>query len=193
MAEGGAGTAKRGRRPQGGGRHGTTDWSVVSLVAVLALGGGLPGATPAWATPPKHLHLPLNISFHDDALSDACGFDVFEAVATNLDVTLLCDQSGTLIREIDTVPTGTFSFAAPSTGNSIVSRAPAVLITDYTGGVPWARLRLPASRACSSCLARRDARREAGVRCRGRGRRPRGDPHHHAHQLDLPERQLLLG
>jgi hypothetical protein len=39
-----------------------------------------------------------------------------------------------LIRETDTFPAFTFSFAAPSTGKSIGSRAPAVLITDYTGG-----------------------------------------------------------
>jgi hypothetical protein len=107
---------------------------LVSLVALLALGGGLLGATPAWATAPKHFHIPLNFSFRDDALSDACGFDVFDVFAGNIDVTLLYDQSGTLIREIDTFPAFTFSFAAPSTGKSIGSRAPAVGITDYTGG-----------------------------------------------------------
>ena len=107
---------------------------MVSLVALLALGGGLLGATPAWATPPKHLHLPLNISFHDDALSVACGFDVFDVGAGYVNVILFYDQSGTLIRETDITPTFTFSFAAPSTGKSIGSRAPAVLITDYTGG-----------------------------------------------------------
>jgi hypothetical protein len=107
---------------------------LVSLAALLALGGGLLGAAPAWATAPKHFHIPLNFSFRDDPLSDACGFDVFDVGAGNVDVTLLYDQSGTLIREIDTFPTFTFSFAAPSTGKSIGSRAPAVLITDYTGG-----------------------------------------------------------
>jgi hypothetical protein len=107
---------------------------LVSLATLLALGGGLLGATPAWATPPKHFHMPNNFSFRDDALSAACGFDVFDVFAGNADVTLLYDQSGTLIREIDTFPTGTFSFTAPSTGKSIGSRAPEVLITDYTGG-----------------------------------------------------------
>ena len=107
---------------------------LASLVALLALGGGLLAATPAWATPPKHFHIPLNITFRDDDLSDACGFDVFDHGAGNIDVTLFYDQSGTLIRETDTFPTFTFGFTAPSTGKSIVSRAPAVLITDYTGG-----------------------------------------------------------
>src|SRR5205085_2766618 len=52
---------------------------LVSLVALLALGGGMLAATPAWATPPQHFHhLALNFSFRDDVLSDACGFDVFE-------------------------------------------------------------------------------------------------------------------
>jgi hypothetical protein len=108
---------------------------LLSLVALLALGGGTLAAAPAWATPPKHFHqLPFNFSFRDDPLSAACGFDVFDVVAASIDVTLLYDQSGTLIREIDTFPAFTFSFAAPSTGKSIGSRAPAVLITDYTGG-----------------------------------------------------------
>jgi len=108
---------------------------LVSLVTLLALGGSTLAATPAWATPPQHFHqLPFNFSIRDDPLSAACGFDVFDVVAADIDVTLLYDQSGTLIREIDTFPAGTFSFAAPSTGKSIGSRAPAVLITDYTGG-----------------------------------------------------------
>ena len=108
---------------------------LVSLVALLALGGGLLGAAPAWATPPQHFHhLPFNFSFRDNALSDACGFDVFQVAAGNIDVTLFYDQSGTLFREIDTAPSLTFSFTAPSTGKSIGSRSPAVLITDYTGG-----------------------------------------------------------
>jgi hypothetical protein len=108
---------------------------LASVVALLALGGGLLAATPAWATPPQHFHqLPFNFSFRDDALSDACGFDVFDVFAGNVNVTLFYDQSGTLIREIDTSPSLTFSLAAPSTGKSIGSRSPMVLITDYTGG-----------------------------------------------------------
>src|SRR2546429_6761829 len=75
---------------------------LVSLVALLALGGGTLAATPAWATPPKHFHIPINLSFPDDELSAACGFDVVEVLAGNIDITLLYDQSGTLIREIDT-------------------------------------------------------------------------------------------
>ena len=108
---------------------------LVSLVAFLALGGGMLAATPAWATPPKHFfHIPLNDSVRDDALSDACGFDVFDVFAGNINVTLFYDQSGTLIREIDTFPTATIGFAAPSTGKSIVSASPAVGHIDYTGG-----------------------------------------------------------
>jgi len=67
-------------------------------------------------------------------LSEACGFDVIEVFAGTIDVTLLYDQSGTLIREIDTFPATTISFTAPSTGKSIVSQSPTVGITNYTGG-----------------------------------------------------------
>ena len=108
---------------------------LVSLVALVALGGGLLGAAPAWATPPKQFHqVPFNFSIPDDALTAACGFDVFDVLAGNIDTTLFYDQSGTLIREIDTGPSITLSFFAPSTGKSIGSRSPAVMITDYTGG-----------------------------------------------------------
>ena len=108
---------------------------LVSLVALLALGGGLLGAAPAWATPPRHFHhLPVNFSDRDDALSDACGFDVFGVGAGNANTTLFYDQSGALVRSTFTFPVGTQSFTAPSTGKSIVSRSPFPVITDYTGG-----------------------------------------------------------
>ncbi len=107
---------------------------LVSLVTLLALGGGTLGATPAWATPPQHLHQQINLSFHDDEFSAACGFDVFEVFAGNANTTLFYDQSGALVRSTVTGPTFTQSFTAPSTGKSIVSRQPFPVITDYTGG-----------------------------------------------------------
>ena len=108
---------------------------LVSLVALLALGGGTLAAAPAWATPPQHFHhLPLNFSDRDDVLSDACGFDVFQVFAGLIDVTLFYDRGGTLVREIDTFPTTTFSFTAPSTGKSIGSGVGGSIKTDYTGG-----------------------------------------------------------
>lgn len=124
----------QGPRPAGGGRHGTTDRSTGKPGRAPGGGGGLLAATPAWATPPKHFHIPLNISFPDDELSNDCGFDVFQVVAGNVNTTLFYDQSGTLVREIDTFPATTFAFTPPSTGKSIVSQSPAVGITDYTGG-----------------------------------------------------------
>ena len=107
---------------------------LVSLVALLALGGGTLAATPAWATPPQHFHQQFNLSFHDDELSDDCGFDVFQVIAGNANTTLFYDQSGALVRSTVTGPTFTQSFTAPSTGKSIVSRQPFPVITDYTGG-----------------------------------------------------------
>jgi hypothetical protein len=107
---------------------------LISQVALLALGGGLLAATPAWATPPQHFHQQLNLSVPDDELSAACGFDVIVVLAGNANTTLFYDQSGTLVREIDTFPATTFAFTAPSTGQSIVSRQPFPVITDYTGG-----------------------------------------------------------
>lgn len=107
---------------------------LASLVAVLALGGGVLAATPAWATPPQHFHQQFNLSFHADDFSAACGFDVFEVFAGNVNTTLFYDQSGALVRSTMTGPTFTQSYTAPSTGKSIVSRQPFPAITDYTGG-----------------------------------------------------------
>jgi hypothetical protein len=107
---------------------------LVSLVALLALGGGMLAATPAWATPPQHFHQQFNLSVRDDELSAKCGFDVFLVFAGNVNTTLFYDQSGALVRSTVTGPTFTQSFTAPSTGKSIVSASPFPVITDYTGG-----------------------------------------------------------
>jgi len=107
---------------------------LVSLVALLALGGGTLAATPAWATPPQHFHQQVNLRIPDDELSTTCGFDVFLVFAGNVNTTLFYDQSGALVRSTVTGPTFTQSFTAPSTGKSIVSRSPFPVITDYTGG-----------------------------------------------------------
>jgi hypothetical protein len=107
---------------------------LVSLVTLLALGGGLLAATPAWATPPQHFHQQINLSFPNDELSAACGFDVVVVFAGNANTTLFYDQSGALVRSTVTGPTFTQSFTAPSTGKSIVSASPFPVITDYTGG-----------------------------------------------------------
>jgi hypothetical protein len=107
---------------------------LVSLVTLLALGGGTLAATPAWATPPQHFHQQINLSIPDDFTSAACGFDVVIVYAGNVNTTLFYDQSGALVRSTVTGPTFTQSFTAPSTGKSIVSRQPFPVITDYTGG-----------------------------------------------------------
>jgi hypothetical protein len=92
------------------------------------------GAAPAWATPPKHFQIPLSSSFHNDRLSAACGFDVNVITTGNLDITLLYDQSGTLISEVDTFPAFACFLTAPSTGVTLRSSSPAVVHVDYTGG-----------------------------------------------------------
>src|SRR5262249_14119 len=107
---------------------------LVSLAALLALGGGLLGAAPAWATPPKHFQIPLNSSARDDFLSDACPFDVSITTRGNQNVTLLYDQSGTLISEVDTFPAFAFFVTAPSTGGSFRSSSPAAVHVRYAGG-----------------------------------------------------------
>ena len=108
---------------------------LVSLVALLALGGGTLAATPAWATPPQHFHQQINMSFPANPdLSAACGFDVVIVLAGNVNTTLFYDQSGAMVRSSNSGPGFTQSFTAPSTRKSIVSRSPFPVHVDYTGG-----------------------------------------------------------
>ena len=107
---------------------------LVSLVTLLALGGGTLAATPAWATPPQHFHQQLNESFPVDEFSAACGFEVVVVLAGNVNTDLFFDQGGALVRSTNHGPGFRQSFTAPSTGKSIVSRQPFPVITEYTGG-----------------------------------------------------------
>jgi hypothetical protein len=83
----------------------------VVVVALIAVGTSM-GAQAA--------HVPIAIDDHFEAtdLSDACGFDVFVDVVADLKVTLIFNQSGLVVREIDTAGGGTITYSSPETGNS---------------------------------------------------------------------------
>jgi hypothetical protein len=86
---------------------------LLSVVAAALIAVGTSAGAQA-------VHVPISIDDHFEAtvLSDACGFDVFVDVVADLKVTLVFNQSGLVVREIDTAGGGTITYSSPETGNS---------------------------------------------------------------------------
>jgi hypothetical protein len=84
--------------------------TVLLAVALAALVGA--GASKAQ----RAVHLPNAVdetsSFVDPFLSDQCGFPVTVTVIGAFDVTLVYDDAGLVVREVDTTPAGTVTFSS---------------------------------------------------------------------------------
>jgi hypothetical protein len=102
---------------------------VAALATTLAL-----TAAPAHAAPPTHFAEPINLTYQDDYLTDFCGIPVLFTLAGTFKTTLLHDQSGAIVAEVDTQPGATASFTAPTTGKSFSFPFATILRTDYTDG-----------------------------------------------------------
>jgi hypothetical protein len=91
----------------------------VGVVVVAALGAGASTAAPA-----EQIHISINDTFVDDFWSEQCGFTVTFNFTADVHVTLVRNQEGLIVREIDRAgggrityssDNGSFSFpAAPS-------------------------------------------------------------------------------
>jgi hypothetical protein len=88
-----------------------------ALVALFAL-LGLLVAAPADAQQARHLTIVIDDTFTDPFWSEACGTEVVISVEATLNVTLVYNQEGLIVREIDPSGGGTVTFSAPETGNS---------------------------------------------------------------------------
>jgi hypothetical protein len=98
----------------------------VAIVALVAAGTSV-GAQA------RHLAIHIDETFHSDFLSEECGVDVFIDLDADLNVTLVYNQSGLLVREIDPSGGGTFTYYSPDTGKSFsFPFQPAML--DYGSG-----------------------------------------------------------
>ena len=88
--------------------------AVVVGVAVVAL------LTPATSSAQQAQQIPISIDdhFQDEFWSEQCGFDVFVDIVADLKVTLVYNQSGLIVREIDRAGGGTFTYRSPDTGKS---------------------------------------------------------------------------
>jgi hypothetical protein len=74
-------------------------------------------AAPTGATA-RQVHITINDSFQDDFLTEQCGVDVFIDVVGDLQVTLVYNRSGLIVREIDRAGGGRITYRSPETGNA---------------------------------------------------------------------------
>ena len=88
---------------------------LVALLSIAVL--GLLVAAPTSATA-RQVHITIDDHFQDDFLSEACGVDVFIDVVADLQVTLVYNRAGLVVREIDRAGGGTITYRSPDTGNS---------------------------------------------------------------------------
>jgi hypothetical protein len=66
----------------------------------------------------QQIHIAIDDHFRSDFWSGRCGFDVFIDTVADLQVTLVYNSSGLIVRELDRTRGGTVTFRSPDTGNS---------------------------------------------------------------------------
>lgn len=86
-------------------------------IAAVALLVAFAAAAPSGATA-RQVHITLDDHFQDDFLTEQCGVDVFIDVVGDLQVTLVYNRSGLIVREIDRAGGGRVTYSSPDTGNS---------------------------------------------------------------------------
>ena len=104
---------------------------VILLLAVALAALVAAGASNAQRAVHLKGALPVDFSFQDPFLSGQCGFDVTVTFDYAADATLIYNDAGLVVREIDTVPTGGFTF---SSAYGSLSGKPQNVIQSYPGG-----------------------------------------------------------
>jgi hypothetical protein len=103
--------------------------ALVALIAVL----GLLVAAPANAQQARHLTINIDESSTDPFWSEVCGTEVVISLEATLNVTLVYNKEGLIVREIDPSGGGTVTFSSTETGNSFSFPFNATVI-DYGAG-----------------------------------------------------------
>ena len=75
-------------------------------------------ATTGSAAQAKQISVDINDSFQDPDLSAECGVDVFIDFVAHLQVTLVYNKSGLVVRELDHAGNGRITYRSPDTGRS---------------------------------------------------------------------------
>ena len=89
---------------------------VGALAAIGVL--SLVAAAPIGAAQARHVTIEINDSVTDPFLSETCGTEVVISAEATLNVTLVYNREGLIVREIDPAGGGTVTYSAPETGNS---------------------------------------------------------------------------
>jgi hypothetical protein len=100
--------------------------ALLGAVLLAALGAGASAATPA-----EQIHISINDSFVSDFWTDQCGFTVTITTTADLQVTLVRNQEGLIVREIDRAGGGRVTFSSDN-GSFSFPAAPAQI--DYGSG-----------------------------------------------------------
>jgi hypothetical protein len=104
---------------------------VQALLLAVAAALAVPAATAA--SGPLHFREDVGpITVPRPGISAFCGFAVFTTFQGMSDVTLFLDSNGNPVREIDTSPSFTITFFAPSTGKSFSYPGAGTLESDYS-------------------------------------------------------------
>lgn len=103
------------------------------LGALTGAWAGGATARPADALPPRHVSQTVNLTFPIDYYTQQCGVTAWSTLTGQLDATLFTDQSGTVVREVDTQPGTTETFSS-SAGRSFSFPVAATLVTSYPDG-----------------------------------------------------------
>jgi hypothetical protein len=86
---------------------------LLSIAVVALVAAGTSSGQQA-----QQIHIAIDDHFPSDFWSDQCGFDVFIDVVADLQVTLVYNADGLVVREIDRAGGGTVTFRSPDTGKS---------------------------------------------------------------------------
>jgi hypothetical protein len=106
-------------------------------VLLCLLAAALVAAGPANAQTTRHVRhvIPISDTFTSDFLSDQCGFEVVISVTGTLNVRLFYNDSGLIVRELDTTASGSkITYSAPSTGESFSHPNSLTVNYDYGAG-----------------------------------------------------------
>jgi hypothetical protein len=101
---------------------------VTVTATLLAMSSGARAAAPRIET------IDVNVSVVDTYFTQRCGFEVRFFNVGTFRSTLFVDETGTIVREIDTYPGDNAGWSSPASGRSIVFPNGAVLITEYPNG-----------------------------------------------------------
>jgi hypothetical protein len=86
---------------------------ILSMAVVALIAAGTSSGQHA-----QQIHIAIDDHFQSDFWSGQCGFDVFIDTVADLQVTLVYNSSGLIVREIDRAGGGTVTFRSPDTGRS---------------------------------------------------------------------------